>query len=156
MRSEPRRPGLRIAPALLSLLVVLPLVACGRDPASGPADVKWDRDACEHCRMVISDHGFAAQVRDAEGRVHRFDDPGCAALWLDAHSEQGAPREVWVHDLAGDDWLDAHEAHFVRVPNSPMAYGFGAQRAPAAGALDFAQLREAVRKLEDERRSPAR
>lgn len=150
------RHGLRIATALLSLLLALPLMACGREPASGPADVKWDRDACEHCRMVISDRSFAAQVRDAEGRVHRFDDPGCAALWLDEHSEQAAPREIWVRELGGDHWLDAQDAHFVSVPNSPMAYGHGAQRAPSAEALDFAQLRQAVRTLENERRSPAR
>jgi len=150
------RRGLRIASALLSVLLVLSLAACGREPASGPADVKWDRDACEHCRMVISDRNFAAQVRDAEGRVHRFDDPGCAALWLDAHSEQAAPREIWVRELGEDQWLDAREAHFVSVPNSPMGYGRAAQRAPATDALDFAQLREAIRTLEHERRSPAR
>lgn len=144
---------LRAAIALLSLLL---LVACGREPASGPAGVKWDRDVCERCGMVISDRSFAAQVRDADGRVHRFDDPGCAALWLDEHAEQAAPREIWVRELAGDDWLDARGAYFVRAPGSPMGYGHGAQRAPSQEALDFEQLRQAIRTLEDERRSPAR
>lgn len=142
--------------ATIVLLFLLPLVACGREPATGPARVTWDRDACERCRMVISDRAFAAQVRDADGHVHRFDDPGCATLWLDEHPERGAPREVWVRELTGDAWIDAREAHFVRAPHSPMGYDHGAQRARSPEALDFAQLREAVRMLEDERQSPAR
>jgi nitrous oxide reductase accessory protein NosL len=147
------RGEIRAAAVLLSLAL---FVACSREPASGPADVKWDRDVCERCSMVISDRAFAAQVRDADGRVHRFDDPGCAALWLDENGEKVAPREIWVRELAGDDWLDAREAYFVRVANSPMGYGHGAQRAPSQETLDFAQLRQAIRTLEDERRSPGR
>ena len=145
--------ALRGATALLCLFL---LVACGGDPASGPAGVTWDRDACEHCRMLISDRTFAAQVRDAEGRVHRFDDIGCAALWLDENTASHEPREIWVHEHAGDEWLDAREAHFVRGRNSPMGYGYAAQRAPAQAALEFEELRRAIRTLEDERRSPAR
>jgi len=146
------RGEIRTAAALLSFLL---FVACSREPGSGPAGVKWDRDVCERCSMVISDRAFAAQVRDSDGRVHRFDDPGCAALWLGEHGEQVA-REIWVRELVGDDWLDAREAYFVRVDNSPMGYGHGAQRAPSQEALDFAQLRQAIRTLEDERRSSDR
>jgi copper chaperone NosL len=106
--------------------------------------------------MAISDPSFASQVRDAQGRVHRFDDPGCAVLWLDDQDARAEPREIWVREFSGDDWLDAGEAHFVKVHNSPMGYGRAAQRSPAPGSLDLAQLRETIRKLEDERRSPAR
>ena len=40
------------------------LAACGRaSMPEGMAEVKWDRDTCVRCSMVLSDRRFAAQVR---------------------------------------------------------------------------------------------
>jgi hypothetical protein len=108
--------------------------------------------------MVISDRAFAAQVRGADARLHRFDDPGCAALWLDEHAGLRPAAEVWVRAIDADGWLDARRASFVRVPRSPMGYGFGASAgAEQAGGtgIGLEALRRAVRAREDERRSAA-
>jgi hypothetical protein len=108
--------------------------------------------------MLISDPAFAAQVRGAGGRLHRFDDPGCAALWLFEHADAGPAAEVWVGSVDGDGWLDARRARFVRVPRSPMGYGFGASAAPEQAGrdgIDLEALGEAVRARENERRSAA-
>jgi hypothetical protein len=107
--------------------------------------------------MLISERAFAAQVRGADGRLHRFDDPGCAALWLFEHADAGPAAEVWVGSVDGGGWLDARRARFVRLPRSPMGYGFGASAAPEAerDGIDLEALGEAVRATEDERRSPA-
>ena len=71
----------------LICLAVLLLAACSGDAGKGPVGVKWDRDACERCRMVISDRQHAAQIRyfpdEGRSRVVKFDDFGCAVLWLD-------------------------------------------------------------------------
>ena len=108
----------------LLLLLVL-LSGCGGDPATGPGPVAWDRDTCERCNMAIGDRRFAAQVRGgADHRVHRFDDLGCALLWIDEEKEE--PEEIWVRDLDGASWLAAEEAHYVPVDTTPMDYGFGA------------------------------
>jgi nitrous oxide reductase accessory protein NosL len=131
----------------LATAVVLALAGfagCSGDSGTGPGAVTWDRDICERCRMVLSDRRFAAQVRvpaEQEGKrskLYRFDDVGCAVLWLDEQPFKDRPGvEMWVTDHQSGEWIDARTAHYARVKNTPMEYGLGAQRAPADGALDF-------------------
>jgi nitrous oxide reductase accessory protein NosL len=128
----------------LALLVLAMLAGCSGDPGTGPASVTWDRDICERCRMVLSDRRFAAQIRvpaEQEGKrskVYYFDDIGCAVLWLDQQPFRDRPGvEIWVTDHRNGEWIDARTAHYVRVKNTPMEYGLGAQRVSADGALDL-------------------
>ncbi len=130
---------------LLTTLLLASLAGCDGDPGTGPVDVTWDRDACERCRMVLSDRHFAALVRappDTVGKrskVYRFDDIGCAVLWLDQQPwKDRTGVEIWVKDHRDGAWLDARAAHYVAVKNTPMEYGLGAQKDPAPGALGFA------------------
>jgi len=58
------------------------LAACQGQASQGPVEVKYDRDACKACGMVISDRQFAAEVRAPDGTMAKFDDVGCAARWL--------------------------------------------------------------------------
>lgn len=145
---------LLLSVALLCGLVLM--TACGGDPGSGPAPMIWDRDVCQRCQMLVSDPDFAAQVRSADGRAHRFDDIGCALLWIDAGEAGGEPREIWVREHGGDEWLAADAARFVKVANSPMGYGYGARQEAPPESLDLAALRRAIRELEDARRSHPR
>jgi len=140
-------PVTRLAP-----LVLLVLAACARE-TSGPAEVAWDRDACERCQMLIADTPFAAQVRSAPGgRAHRFDDLGCALLWWHEHGAD--PRaEIWVRDLAGGQWIDARTARFRAGEKSPMGYGIGASAGPAGGDLALESALERILARERERRS---
>ena len=132
---------------------LLLLAACGVEPDSGPGKVSWDRDTCERCQMVISDRSFATQLRSSDGHLHRFDDVGCALIW--ERDQDADVSEVWVRELEGEAWLDGHDAHFVKVRNSPMGYGYGAQ-STAPDGVGLTELREQILVLEDERRSPAR
>jgi nitrous oxide reductase accessory protein NosL len=132
--------------ALLTLVLGALLLACG-DPTQGPARIVWGRAACEHCQMVISDKRFAAQIRLA-GRVHRFDDPGCAFTWLDSLPDGEAPTELWVMDEDRQEWIDARTASYRPGQRTPMAYGFGAVAKPEEGALDFDAFRGALRARE--------
>ncbi len=134
---------------LLLLAVLLLLGGCGGEPDSGPGRIRWDRDVCEYCRMVISDPHFAAQVRGGPAgqktRLHRFDDLGCALLWLDRQPWKDDPRtEIWVADHRDGHWIDARKAWYVPVPVTPMDFGLGAQDSPAPGALDFAAARRHI------------
>ena len=122
-------------------------VGCSRTPDSGPVEVKWDRDTCEYCRMVISDMHYAAQVRDGEtGKVYNFDDIGCALNWLAAHPQAYA-AELWVadhrHQREGR-WLDARSAYYVSGQTTPMDYGFGAQDVRSADSVALEAVRARV------------
>jgi len=94
---------------------------------SGVAKMHWDRDMCERCKMAISDRKFASQAIDIKTkRVYKFDDIGCAVLWL---SEENIPLsrvKLYVTDAKSGRWIDAKEAKYVDDLITPMAYGFGA------------------------------
>ena len=134
-----------------AILLGLFLTACSGDPGTGPIDVHWDRDACERCRMVLSDRHHAAQVRhtDGQGRsqAHLFDDLGCALIWLDDQPWKADPKvEIWVNDRDTGDWLDARSAGYVTGDATPMAYGLGAQ--PQPGGMDLTAARAHVHETE--------
>ncbi len=143
----------RGAGALLLTLLSWGLTACSGDAGTGPADVKWDRYACDRCRMVLSDRQHAAQVRvlPTEGRskVHFFDDIGCAVVWLEDKPFRDDPHtEIWVTDWRSGDWINARTAYYLTGQVTPMEYGLGAQTEPAPDALSFDAARRHIFEVE--------
>jgi len=137
----------------LSLLLLL-LSACGQQEESGPVEVRWDRETCARCAMAISDHNFSAQVRGGESgkrtQVYKFDDIGCAVIWLDKQPwKDDARTEVWVTDHRNGSWIDARQASYVTDRVTPMGYGLGAQNQAADGGLDFAAASKHVYEVEE-------
>ncbi len=147
------RPLLSALLALLLLLGGLPgLTGCG-DSGTGPVSVKWDRIACERCRMVLSARNYSAQIRAFEGEgktsLHFFDDIGCAVIWLDKQAWRGDPRtEIWVNDWRNGAWIDARTAYYLKSKETPMQYGLGAQTEPTSGAIDFAAAKSHIFEVE--------
>jgi copper chaperone NosL len=124
-------------PRLAALALALALAACG--PPDGPQPIAWDREPCAHCRMLISEPGFAAQLHLADGAVESFDDPGCLFARLAAR-----PAEVhalWFHHLREERWLPGTGVAFVRVAPTPMDFGFGAVDPGTPGALALEAVR---------------
>lgn len=140
---------------LFSLLLLTVLVtACSRQDQTGPVEIRWDKETCARCAMAVSDRNYAAQVRggpaEKRTRVYKFDDIGCAVIWLDQQAWKDDPRtEIWVTDHRDGHWVDARKAWFVTGKNTPMGYGLGAQDTPAEGALDFAAARRHIYEVEN-------
>lgn len=139
--------------AAMAWVFVLLLAGCSGDPGQGPVGVKWDRDACERCRMVLSDRAYAAQVRffpeDGRSKVFKFDDIGCAVLWLEDKPWKRDPKtEIWVRDMLSDQWIDARTAVYVKGRITPMEYGLGAQSQADPNGMDFAQARSHIAEVE--------
>ncbi len=127
------------------------LVACQPGASSGPAQVKWDRDVCGGCSMVISEPHFASQVRGGpKQQVTKFDDIGCALKWLGQQPWADEPAtQVWVarYDAPGPvEWLDAKTARFLPGKTSPMGFNFGAVAGGADGR-SFDEVRAQVSAL---------
>jgi len=138
-------------------LPVLWLTGCSkRDSDHGPGKMHWDRDTCTRCNMIISDRRFAAQIRGgamdgktgvAKRKIYKFDDIGCALFWLQEQKipwADSADTEIWVTDAQTGEWLDARTAHYLAGKTTPMLYGYGALRAPAAGSVDFQTMKTAI------------
>jgi nitrous oxide reductase accessory protein NosL len=120
----------------------------------GMAEIKWDRDTCVRCSMVISDRRFAGEIRGGpDNTVFKFDDPGCMAFWLKEKAEKhpwlnDAATRIWIADFDSKSreemrWLDPKRAYFV-TRTSPMGYNFAAVSMPAPGSLDFTDMRQHV------------
>jgi hypothetical protein len=129
-------------------LVVIALVTCTR--TGGPEPIVFDRESCAHCRMLISDPAFAAQLQTEDGETFNFDDPGCLLRWRAEHAPH--VRAVWFHHLHEERWLPEAEVAFVPVARTPMGYGLGAVDAGTPNAISRAQAEERVAAHGDEAR----
>ena len=134
--------------------LTLVLSACSGGPETGPVEVKWDQNNCERCRMMLSDHYFAAQIRyypeDKRSRVVKFDDIGCATLWLKDQQWKNDPKtQIWVTDHRSGQWIDATTATYIRKNNSPMGYDLGAQAEAEPDGLNFAEAKQIIEEIEN-------
>ena len=117
------------------------------EEATGPVEMKYGRDTCTMCNMIISDARFAAQIRGGpKNKVYKFDDIGGALNWLcDKDWGDGAATEIWVADSEnGTAWLDAREAFWIAGAISPMDYGFAAVSTARPGAVPFAEAHRLI------------
>jgi len=147
------REAVRASAAAAALLAAPLLLACSGDPERGPGTIHWSRDVCERCQMVIGDRRNAVQLRPVSaGALHRFDDLGCALLWLEEAGSGPAPDEIWVRDAQGAGWQDGHRARFAGDQHTPMGYGFAPAPEGAAEVLGLEQVRREILAREDERR----
>jgi hypothetical protein len=144
-----------LAAGLAASPLMAALGACSADEGwpEGMQPIRWDRDTCVRCRMVISDRRFAAEMVGAKrNQLFKFDDIGCAVFWLRdqaaAHPWMAeATTRLWVSDVHSrgkqPTWLDARSAHYLSK-TSPMGYNFGATAHPQAASVDFRSLGEHV------------
>ena len=131
----------------------LMLSACTGEPETGPVDVRWDQNTCERCRMMLSDRHFSAQIRyfpeAKKSRVVKFDDIGCATLWLKEQKWKNDPKtEIWVTAHSNGEWINARKATYIRKNNSPMGYNLGAQAEAEPGGLNFAEAEQHIEQVE--------
>jgi len=129
------------------------LSGCKQDSwPDGMAEIKWDRDTCARCSMVISDRRFAAQLRGGPDKaVFKFDDIGCMVFWLRDKADKypwlaEAGTRFWVADFTSKSreemrWLDPKRAQYM-TKVSPMGYNFAAVSTPMPGSLDFTDMRQ--------------
>ena len=121
----PRRRVLALAAfTFASLSAGLLAAACA---PRGPAPIAYDADACDYCRMTISDRRFGAEIVTNKGRTLTFDSIECLADYVAANEARGIVRSVWVSDYAHPGTLvPAEGARFLRArgpAGSPMGKG---------------------------------
>jgi copper chaperone NosL len=94
------------------------LTGCG----GAPRELVAGLDACEYCRMTISDTRFGGQVISATGKVHTFDAIECLASYvLEANDQRGMPR-IRVADFESARLILVDSAVFLESSSiaSPM------------------------------------
>ena len=79
------------------------LSACSKSGwPEGMVEIKWDRETCPRCSMVISDRRFAVEVRGGpKDTVVKFDDIGCFTFWV----REKIKDMPWLADPATRMWV---------------------------------------------------
>lgn len=103
--------------------ILLLLAGCGA--GSGPVPIQYGEDACDQCRMLISEAPFAAEARFGPDLVEKYDDIGCLARRL---LKSPPPSDVWVADHASGRLLPVKSTVLVHASSlkTPMASGVAA------------------------------
>jgi copper chaperone NosL len=106
----------------LIVLGALSLAGCQASQES-PPQIRYGRDTCAQCGMIISEARFAAAYRTRQGHWRLFDDIGDMLAYQSAHREDVAI--FWVHDYETQEWLRAEGVFFVKSPalSTPMGHG---------------------------------
>lgn len=122
---------------------------------TGPEAIAWGQDTCAHCRMLISEPGYAGELRDRHGVLFKYDDVGClVGAIATAHAEV---PEAWVEDHEGGGLVPLLTAHLVRAPGAqtPMGHGVVAFASEAAARAFAAAHAGRVVGVEELLRDPA-
>jgi len=117
---------LRNKSSVLGFLTVWVIFAAGCGGGDlGPAPIAYGEDACDLCRMIISEAPYAAEARFGPDKIEKYDDIGCLGerLW-----NSRAPTEMWVADHATGTLkaLDSVALVHVKDLKTPMASGVAA------------------------------
>ncbi|MCC6167408.1 MAG: nitrous oxide reductase accessory protein NosL [Caldilineaceae bacterium] len=134
---------------VLFLAVLLP-AACAQGSAEiTPPEIRYGEDLCAHCNMIISEPRFAAGYAHelAPGRYESlaFDDIGDMLEAAKAHPDHTVVA-WYVHDYAGEDWIDATTAYYVvsKAIITPMGFGIAAHSSQEAAAAQAAEVQGEV------------
>lgn len=111
---------------ILLFLMLFFFIGCSSPAIDQPPQIRFGKNVCDQCRMLVSEERFSASYWDQSGKAVRFDDLGCLIYYFNSHQDAQSP--LWVHAYATEEWLLAEEAFFVHYKDliSPMGYGFAA------------------------------
>jgi copper chaperone NosL len=119
-------------------LVLLAAVAAACSEAVAPIEPVWGKVPCASCGMIVGDRRFAAQLLAERGDRYFYDDLGCLVHHLD--EKKPAVAGMWVREAAGDRWLPARAARYVKASaHTPMDFGFEARADEGVPFDAFAQ-----------------
>jgi len=137
---RPASGAVRAAAHSISGVAVLVSIVTSGCSAPAPVSFHYDSDACDHCRMTISQPAFAAQIVTRTGKVFRFDDPACLAAFT--ASDRIPARDV--HSIWANDY--AHPDVRVQVDDAVFVVSDGI-RAPMNGQIAVFASRDDARAL---------
>lgn len=121
------------------LLAVIPLLSCQK---TGPKDIVVGKDQCDHCKMVITDVKYAAELVTEKGRVYKFDDISCANSYKASNTDQAKNGKTYVVDFPTGKFIEEKKAVFVQGGSIKSPMGGNTQ-----AFSDVAQARKAAANL---------
>jgi copper chaperone NosL len=77
-------------------MAVTGLMSC----STGPQKINIGKDACNFCKMSISDNKFGAEIITKKGKVYKFDDTHCLVGFFNAKTiNKEDAKEIYLVDF---------------------------------------------------------
>lgn len=105
----------------LLFISALPIIsACGNDPEP----INFGEDNCAHCKMMITDEKYGAELVTDKGKIYKYDSIECLLEQLHNNTFRDAQiGSMWVIDFSNPRTLiDAKSAYYTQNDEfrSPM------------------------------------
>ncbi len=95
---------LEIKTAVAGAFLIFSLQSC----SAQPVELKMGVDACDFCKMTLSDPRFGGELITIKGRVYRFDDTHCLSSFISAKSVPTSDiKTIWLCDFSNKGQLVA-------------------------------------------------
>lgn len=132
------------------LLVVALTLACRG--AASPASLQPGREVCVHCRQVVMDPIFAAQIAARGEDPLFFDDIACLFEYLSRHTRLRPGAIAYVTDHQNGEWVVAATALYTRnlqvpTPANSHLIAHGSESTQVADPAGRTGLRVTTREL---------
>ncbi|MBI4373048.1 MAG: nitrous oxide reductase accessory protein NosL [Candidatus Omnitrophica bacterium] len=103
--------------------LVFSAAGCGKVDLESPPKIRYGKDICSECGMIVSEQQFAAASVDQDGNMSKFDGIGC--LILHQAKQTSSAHRTWVRDYKTEEWIEVNNAFFVNAENLVTPMGFG-------------------------------
>lgn len=93
----------------VAVIMVMTLLGCA---AGGPVSIRFGKDLCDHCKMVIMDQKFGGEIITSKGKCYRFDDTKCLVAFSKGDKKDDA-SSIYLLDYYGNGNFVALDSAFL-------------------------------------------
>ena len=125
--------------AASAMLLMMGLQGC----SSGPEPIRFGKDACHFCKMIISDQRFGAELITDKHKIYKFDDTHCVVSFL----KSGDVSKTAIADIYLIDY--SQQGQFVKATES-FLFQSDALRSPMGGNVAAFTAEDSLLKFKQE------
>lgn len=125
----------KMAPLTIALIAVLFMTGCRHKPEK----IAFGKDNCAECKMTIMDSKFGGEIVTKKGKIYKFDDAHCVAIFLER-------RGVELNNIHQTLFLDYNDGEFVKVRSAEFVVSSQFKSPMGGNAAAFKNAAEARKK----------
>ncbi len=111
---------------LLYIFSIVALFSC----AVKPEPIQFGKDACQHCKMILMDNKFGAELVTTKGKVFKFDDVNCLLYYMEEYdmAESQLAHMLIIDFNSPETLIDLKQSYYLKAEEikSPMASNIAA------------------------------
>ncbi|MEJ8820291.1 nitrous oxide reductase accessory protein NosL [Lacibacter sp. H407] len=133
----------RTKPTFTVVVTALLLMFGVQGCSSGPEPIRFGKDACHFCKMIITDQRFGAELITDKQKIYKFDDTHCVVSFL----KSGDVSKTAIADIYLIDY--SQQGQFVKATES-FLFQSDALRSPMGGNVAAFTVEDSLLKFKQE------